>query len=208
MAKKTPTSKLKAEPASKLKAEPASKLKVEPASKKRAAPPGGKHAKVPVGSTASAPAVHPEEPSAADRIKRPPLPRTEPIRSWSTLFGAPSASATSAPPFGIPGLPNIPGIAGPPGMNGAAGVGPEAVRRGVEMGYRVVDEYMKQGASVANAFSNPNRSRSASSASGAEPDLSKMTERMMQYASDFTSLWYDAMGMMMGTMSQQARPDA
>jgi len=93
-------------------------------------------------------------------------------------------------------------------MNGAAGVGPEAVRRGVEMGYRVVDEYMKQGASVANAFSNPNRSRSASSASGAEPDLSKMTERMMQYASDFTSLWYDAMGMMMGTMSQQARPDA
>jgi hypothetical protein len=77
------------------------------------------------------------------------------------------------------------------------------------MGYRVVDEYMKQGASVANAFSNPSRSRPAAGVGpGSEPDLSKMTERMMQYASDFTSLWYDAMGMMMGTMSQQARPHA
>ncbi|MEO6601530.1 MAG: hypothetical protein ABIQ16_16760, partial [Polyangiaceae bacterium] len=66
--------------------------------------------------------------------------------------------------------------------------------------------------SAANAFSNPSRPRGAAGVGtgpgGAEPDLSKMTERMMQYASDFTSLWYDAMGMMMGTMSQQARPDA
>jgi len=180
---------------------PLTRPKAGPATKKRAVRPEVQQAKVEVA---------PEEPPSAERVKRPPLPRSEPIRSWSTLFGAPSeASPTNAAPFGIPGLPNMPGIPGIPGMNGAAGLGPEAVRRGVEMGYRVVDEYMKQGASVANAFSNPSRPRSATGASvGSEPDLSKMTERMMQYASDFTSLWYDAMGMMMGTMSQQARPDA
>ena len=178
------------------------KPKAAPATKKRAAKREATEATVEAASDASD--ASDEQP--AERIKRPPLPRSEPIRSWSTLFGAPNAAApASSPPFGIPGLPNIPGI---PGLNGAAGVGPEAVRRGVEMGYRVVDEYMKQGASVANAFSNPSRPRSATgSAAGSEPDLSKMTERMMQYASDFTSLWYDAMGMMMGTMSQQARPD-
>jgi hypothetical protein len=179
---------------------PVTKPKVEAAAKKRA--PGRE-----VKERAAV-----EEP-AAERVKRPPLPRSEPIRSWSTLFGAPSeASEAGVGPLGIPGLPSMPGIGGIPGipgMNAAAGLGPEAVRRGVEMGYRVVDEYMRQGASVANAFSNPGRPRSATgSGPGAEPDLSKMTERMMQYASDFTSLWYDAMGMMMGTMSQQARPDA
>ncbi len=72
------------------------------------------------------------------------------------------------------------------------------------MGYRVVDDYVKQGASVANTFSNPSRGRSAAS----EQDLSKMTERMMQYASDFTSLWYDAMGLMMGHINMQPRDDA
>lgn len=186
---------------------PVTKPKAEPAKTKSAPRRAAKSAKPEGGSDASG---ETEERAEAERVKRPSLPRSQPIRSWSTLFGAPSeAGPAAAPPFGIPGLPNIPGIPGFPGMNGAAGVGPEAVRRGVEMGYRVVDEYMKQGASVANAFSNPSRPRSATGAApGSEPDLSKMTERMMQYASDFTSLWYDAMGIMMGTMSQQARPDA
>lgn len=198
---------------------PASKAQAGPATKKRAArraakgAPGSsssaKRAEVAESSESAGPTHSGDEGFASPRIRRPPLPRSEPIRSWSTLFGSPrEGSAAGSAPFGIPGLPNIPGTAGG-GVNGAAGVGPEAVRRGVEMGYRVVDEYMKQGASVANAFSNAGRARSASgTAPGVEPDLSKMTERMMQYASDFTSLWYDAMGMMMGTMSQQARPDA
>jgi hypothetical protein len=82
-------------------------------------------------------------------------------------------------------------------------MGSDSVRRGVEMGYRVIDDYVKQGASAANAFSSPSRARVASS-----HDLSKMTERMMQYASDFTSLWYDAMGMIMGNMNEGMRADA
>ena len=170
------------------KARPATKPSAARANTKRAARVTSAETKAPTPPRAE-----------GERVRRPELPRTEPIRSWSTLFGAPGAAAASgAARFGIPGIPSI------PGDPGAASVGPEAVRRGVEMGYRVVDEYMKQGASVANAFSNPSRQGAAESA----PDLSKMTERMMQYASDFTSLWYDAMGMMMGTMSAQARPDA
>ncbi|MEO6601419.1 MAG: hypothetical protein ABIQ16_16200, partial [Polyangiaceae bacterium] len=123
MAKKTPAS---------------TKPKALPAAKKRAL-----RAAVPVEAAA-------DEAPAPERIKRPPLPRSEPIRSWSTLFGAPgeaTGATANTPPFGIPGMPHIPGI---PGLNGGAGLGPEAVRRGVEMGYRVVDEYMKQGASAAN----------------------------------------------------------
>lgn len=124
------------------------------------------------------------EPGAAraSRIKRPELPRTEPVRSWGGIFGAPTngapARATPEPP--------------PP-------AGAPSVQRGVELGYRVIDEYIKQGAAVAKAFGGPRR--------GAAPsgeDLPKMTQRMMQYASDFTALWFDAMTMMMQTAEQQA----
>jgi hypothetical protein len=113
------------------------------------------------------PAKSPASPPRPERPQRPELPRTEPIRSWSTLFGA---------------------AAGPAAARG----GVNSVQRGVELGYRVIDEYIKQGASMASSFTAPATARAPAGA-----DLSQMTERMVKYASDFTSLWFDAMGRMM-----------
>jgi hypothetical protein len=102
--------------------------------------------------------------SPTTREQRPPLPRTEPIRNWSTLF------------------------------DGGQARGADAVQRGVELGYRVIDDYLKQGARAAGAFSNPGKAFAPNA-----DDLPRMTERMMQYASDFTSLWFDAMNVMLQT---------
>jgi hypothetical protein len=113
--------------------------------------------------------------STRARPTRPELPRTEPIRSWSTLFGAGRST---------PGAPN------------GAGASGDSVKRGVELGYRVIDEYIKQGTAVANAFATPGRARAPSA-----QDLPKMTERMMQYGSDFASIWFDAMALMMSNLN-------
>jgi len=113
----------------------------------------------------------PEEPARDARVKRPRLPRTEPIRSWSTLFGA-----------GREGT----------GANAHANTQPRAdpIGRGVEMGYRVIDEYVRQGAAVASTFMNAG-SRVAPGA-----DLSQLADRMIRYATDFSSAWLEAMTMM------------
>jgi hypothetical protein len=100
------------------------------------------------------------------------LPRTEPIRSWSTLFGsARDPSQTSEAKAGAPRAS-------------------DPISRGVEMGYRVIDEYVRQGAAVASSFSG----NSAKGAAGA--DLSQLAERMLRYASDFSAAWLEAMTMM------------
>jgi hypothetical protein len=116
--------------------------------------------------------------SNGERIKRPVLPRTEPIRAWSTLFGQAPPSATNASSRARPA----------PGGDGV-----DAVQRGVELGYRVMDEYIRQGATIAGAFASPAPGRLPSA-----DDLPRMTERMMKYASDFSSLWFDAMNVMLG----------
>lgn len=118
-------------------------------------------------------------PSTTARTKRPPLPRTEPIRNWSTLFDAGKGASTNGAQSGT--------------KNGQAR-GADAVQRGVELGYRVIDDYLKQGARAAGAFSNPAKAFAPNA-----DDLPRMTERMMQYASDFTSLWFDAMNVMLQT---------
>jgi hypothetical protein len=82
------------------------------------------------------------------------------------------------------------------GRSGSTRSAVDSVQRGVEVGYRVIDEYMKQGASMAGSFTGP----AAASAPGAA-DLSGMTERMVKYASDFTSLWFEAMGQVMTASS-------
>src|SRR5260370_18518775 len=112
---------------------------------------------------------------ASDRRKKPDLPRTEPIRSWSTLFGN---GQTSAP------------------FAGGSDVCADSVKRGVELGYRVIDDYIKQGTAVANSFANPGRAQVPSA-----QDLPRMTERMMQYGSDFASIWFDAMAVMMSNFN-------
>ena len=124
------------------------------------------------------------EPAVAARVTKPDLPRTEPIRSWSTLFGPTQDSAVNGSGsngFGANGF-------GPGGFWG------DSVGRGVELGYRVIDDYMRQGASVAGAFSG-----ATTGAGPSRDDVPRMTQRMLQYTSDLTSLWFDVMKLMPGT---------
>jgi hypothetical protein len=114
------------------------------------------------------------------RVKRPELPRSEPIRSWSTLFG--------------------PASGGAPGPLGGAS---DSVQRGVELGYRVIDEYIRQGSSMAASFTSPRGAQAPSL-----QDLPQMTERMLRYAADMSSLWFDAMNMMVSNLGAQAGAQA
>jgi len=68
------------------------------------------------------------------RVKRPPLERSRPIRSWSTLFGVPSVDATVKSSASGPAQQTDP----PQSLN-------DVVSRSVSLGYQVVDEYIRQG---------------------------------------------------------------
>jgi hypothetical protein len=105
-----------------------------------------------------------------DRPKRPPLPRTNPIRTWSSLFGG----SPSAPADGETGPP-------PPADLG------NVIARSVELAYRVMDDYVQQGQRAAE--------RVAGRAYGPEAwvtDAQDATARVARYASDVVGLWLDA----------------
>ena len=110
----------------------------------------------------------------SDRIRRPPLDRTEPIRAWSALFGSgPGGSLT------------------------------DVVSRSVELGYRVVDEYIRQGQRAAERFNE--RSYGPETATG---DIQELGARMAQYASDFFGLWLDFMQVAMSGGALREAPPA
>jgi hypothetical protein len=69
----------------------------------------------------------------------------------------------------------------------------------VELGYRVIDEYIRQGSSMAASFTSPRGAQAPSL-----QDLPQMTERMLRYAADMSSLWFDAMNMMVSNLGAQA----
>jgi hypothetical protein len=106
-----------------------------------------------------------------ERIKRPKLGRTRPVRSWSTLFTAPGTAA--------------PGVEPAAGRRPAASMG-DVVSRSVELGYRVIDEYVRQGQKAAQRLGD--RSFGAATMSS---EASELAARMAQYASDFTALWLE-----------------
>lgn len=96
-----------------------------------------------------------------ERVKKPEPGRTQPIRNWGVIFERPGQ---------------------PPPEN--------AVAHGVETGYRVIDEYLRQGQNVARGMSTPPAS------GGTPPDdgfQSRMGAMLRTFA-DFTSLWLDLMG--------------
>jgi len=117
-----------------------------------------------------------------DRVTRPDLPRSEPIRSWTTLFGADSGPARAQSAY----------------ASGARTTA-NAVQRGVELGYRVIDDYLRQGSTAAGAFSAPIPQQAFPAA-----DLPQMTERMLRSAQDMSSLWFEMMGAMMSNMPSAA----
>jgi hypothetical protein len=123
-----------------------------------------------------------QPPPADERARRPDLPRSEPIRSWATLFGADSGAARAQAAYAA-----------------SARSASSSVQRGVELGYRVIDEYLRQGTSAAEAFTRPGRP-----AALPYGDFSQMAERMLRSAQDFSSLWFDMMGTLMSNAPGQA----
>ena len=109
--------------------------------------------------------------STNDRITRPPIDRTRPIRNWTALLGpfapAPAPTEGTNPPTGVDSLGG-------------------AVSRSVELGYRVVDEYMRQGQRAAL--------RLQQGRTGAEQwgqDIQDITLRMAQYTSELIGTWVE-----------------
>ncbi len=89
------------------------------------------------------------------RMHRPEPERTRPIRNWGTIFGAPPTQGAPPPfnPFGPMGPMGPMGGFGPP-MTNAQGPG-AAVSQGVQMGYRVIEEYLRQGQNAARMMYGP-----------------------------------------------------
>ena len=103
-----------------------------------------------------------------DRITRPETERTHPIRSWTqTLFG------TLPPASGGP-LEDV-------------------VSRSVELGYRVVDEYLREGQRVAERFG-----AGGLRADAAVGDMQQLTARMARYTSDVLEVWFQFLELAMG----------
>ena len=106
--------------------------------------------------------------SAKERTRRPKLDRTQPIRRWSTLFEAPPAAPGSDAPRGA-------------SVN-------DVVSRSVDLGYRVIDEYIRQGQRAAQRIND--RSFGPDTLTN---DFQEVGTRLAQYASDFAALWIELM---------------
>src|SRR5512143_2762707 len=113
--------------------------------------------------------------SGRERLKRPKPERTHPIRSWSTLFGIPSKAHDAA---GGPAPAT-------PSNDGAASL-QDVLSRSVDLGYRVVDEYIRRGQQAAQRIND--RSYGGDALTN---DLQEISVRMAQYASDFATIWFE-----------------
>ena len=113
--------------------------------------------------------------STSNRVTRPKLDRTAPVR---TLF-APSSGAVPPP----------------------AGPGEANVGRGVQTGYQVIDDYLRQGQDFARTMWTPG-------SSPAPPDPQQLATRMVQYASDFAAACVEYLQSMAGGsgLAGQAAP--
>jgi len=103
------------------------------------------------------------------RIRRPAPVRTAPIRNLSGLWG-------SVPPAAPEG--------GGPFAGGGSSPAQDAVSRGVDLGYRVIDEYLRQGLHTARSFSR----RSGPEANAGE-GLQDAWARMLSVTSELSSVW-------------------
>jgi len=112
---------------------------------------------------------------AAKRAKRPKLERDRPNRSWSTLFGAASAKDQASPANG-PGAANRPQDR-------------DTLSDSVQLGYRVIEDYLKQSQKVAQTFAPS--SSVGGPATGSPEEMQQMAQRVMQYGWDFAGLWME-----------------
>jgi hypothetical protein len=131
---------------------------------------------------------------AAKRVTRPKLERDRPRREWSTLFGAAPKTKSASPGRSAPGTPARP----------ADG----AVSDTVELGYRVIEDYVKQGQQAAQAFASQNWAGAggAAGAPGSTGEMQQMAQRVMQYGWDFAGLWFEMWTRMGGPSGMPPMP--
>lgn len=112
--------------------------------------------------------------STNDRRRRPVPERTHPVRSWQQLLGgaAPRAGGGAS--------------AAEPARGDAAARVTDAVSKSVELGYRVIDDYLRQGQRVARRLSD---GRPAPEVWATE--IQDLGVRMARYASDFMAAWLE-----------------
>jgi hypothetical protein len=111
-------------------------------------------------------------------MKKPEPERTQPVRNWWTVFGAPGASQA-------------------PG---------DTVSHGVELGYRVIEEYLRQGQNAASMLGGP--PLGGAPLGGTPFEAGAQQQRlgaMLQGFTDFASLWLQWMGMAGGPGAFAAR---
>ncbi|WP_428265568.1 hypothetical protein [Haliangium sp.] len=114
------------------------------------------------------------------RLRRQDPTRTQPIRDWSTLLRRPGA-------WGEPA--GDPGQAAPLGRDRDGQAVDDPVAYGVELGYRVVDEHIRQGQRVAAEL------RSGSYVlADAGGDLQELTARTLRYAGELATMWIEVLG--------------
>ncbi len=107
--------------------------------------------------------------SVKKRVSRPKLDRTEPIRRWPHLLGMSPEAAQND------------------GDSPAAGRSLNAaVSRSVDLGYRVIDEYIRQGQRAAQRLND--RSYGAQAMTS---DVQELALRVGQYTSEFAAIWFE-----------------
>ena len=113
--------------------------------------------------------------SSHERLRRPKLDRTRPIRRFTTLFEEPGTGAGQSGPRADASAESTDG----PALS-------DVVSRSVDLGYRVVDEYVRRGQRAAQRIGE--RSYGAEAMTS---DFQDMAARSLQFVSDFASLWLD-----------------
>jgi len=115
--------------------------------------------------------------SADDRVRRPPLERDHPIRNWSSFFA--------------------PGNGASPGNGSGEERAPDPVARAVELGYAVIDEYIRQGQNVARGVAQQmgDRGFSAMPPTG---EWQQAMSRMAQLSAEWMGMWFELAQRAMG----------
>lgn len=112
-----------------------------------------------------------------ERIRKPEVERTEPVRNWSRLFKTDDPSADEADDR-------------EPGERGA-----DPVADGVRIGYQVIEDYLRYGEKVARGFTGQaygEESNGATAGRGAESQLEliqDLVERTTRNVGDWMGLW-------------------
>lgn len=121
--------------------------------------------------------------SERERLRREDPARTGPIRNWSTLYRRSDSW-------------DFPQGSGQPvsGGDGGKSASPsDVVRHGVELGYRVIEEQIRQGQRIAEQL---NHRAYDSRAMGS--DLREVADRAWRYYADLGALWVDFLASIAG----------